>query len=195
MMTLSQVAVLLFLVTDPFGNLPLLLTVLRRLQSTAFRRAVLRETVIAFVVLAIFAWKGDRLLDYLNVTQPSLSIAGGVILAIISLKMVFGQTQEVFEDRYAEDPLIVPIAIPAIAGPAALTTVMLLSKQHGIPLATLLGALALAFLANLTTFLLGRPLAEWLGPRGLSAVERLMGLMLNLVAVDMTMAGIKRFFA
>ncbi|QJD29290.1 MarC family protein [Methylococcus geothermalis] len=193
-MTLAQVAVLLFLVTDPFGNLPLLLTVLRRLDAVAFRRAVLRETAMAFGVLAVFAWKGDRLLDYLNVTEPSLSIAGGVILGIISLKMIFGQTQEVFEDRYADDPLLVPIAIPAIAGPAALTTMMLLSKQHGIPLPTLLGALALVFLASLSIFLLGRFLGQWLGPRGLIALERLMGLMLNLVAVDMTMAGIKRFF-
>ncbi|AAU92008.1 MULTISPECIES: MarC family protein [Methylococcus] len=193
-MTLAQVAVLLFLITDPFGNLPLLLTVLQRLGHAAYLRAVLRETAIAFVVLVVFAWKGDLLLGYLNVTQPSLNIAGGVILTIISLKMIFGGAQETFDDRYANDPLVVPIAIPAIAGPAALTTVMLLSKQQGIPFPTLFTALTLVFLANLTTFLLGRLLGEWLGPRGLTALERLMGLLLNLVAVDMTMAGIKRFF-
>lgn len=194
-MSLTQVAVLLFLVTDPFGNLPLLLTVLQKLEKAAFRRAVLRETAIAFAVLALFAWNGDRLLGYLNVSQSSLHVAGGVILAIISLKMVFGQTQEMFEDRYADDPLLVPIAIPAIAGPAALTTVMLLSNQYEIPLTTLLSALVLVFLVNLATFLLGRPLGVWLGPRGLSAAEKFMGLLLNLVSVDMIMTGIKRYFA
>jgi small neutral amino acid transporter SnatA (MarC family) len=109
--------------------------------------------------------------------------------------MVFGQTLEIFDDRYADDPLLVPIAIPAIAGPAALTTVMLLSNQRQIPFTTLLGALGLVFLVNLGTFLLGRHLGAWLGPRGLSAAEKFMGLLLNLVSVDMIMTGIKRFFA
>ncbi|MEW6039171.1 MAG: MarC family protein [Pseudomonadota bacterium] len=194
-MTLSQVAVLLFLVTDPFGNLPLVLSILQKLENAAFRRVVLRETVIAFMILTAFAWNGDRLLSYLNVSQDSLNVAGGVILLIISLNMVFGQTLEIFDDRYADDPLLVPIAIPAIAGPAALTTVMLLSNQRQIPFTMLLGALGLVFLVNLGTFLLGRHLGAWLGPRGLSAAEKFMGLLLNLVSVDMIMTGIKRFFA
>jgi multiple antibiotic resistance protein len=194
-MSLAEITLLVFLVTDPFGNLPVILTVLRGADDRQYRRIVLRETVLAFAVLLAFAAGGTRILGALNVAQPVLSVAGGVILFLISLKMIFGRTDEMFDERSRDDPFLVPIAVPAIAGPAALTTVIVLTTQQGVALGTAAVALAIVFLLMLATLLPGRWLADRLGSRGLNALERFMGLLLNLVAVNMIMVGAKAFFA
>jgi multiple antibiotic resistance protein len=192
---LYETALLLFLVVDPFGNLPLVLAVLRRLEDRHYRRIVLRETVLAFLVLLLCAWSGGALLVALGVEQSVLKVAGGVILFLISLKMVFGRTEEIIDERFQDDPFLVPIAVPTIAGPAALTTVIVLTTQQAVPFGQVAAALALVFVLNLATFLTGRQLARVLGQRGLNAAERFMGLLLNLVAVNMMMTGAKAFFA
>jgi multiple antibiotic resistance protein len=194
-MSLAEITLLVFLVTDPFGNLPMILTVLRQAEDRQYRRIVLRETILAFLVLLLFAAGGTRILGALNVAQPVLSVAGGVILFLISLKMIFGRTDEIFDERSRDDPFLVPIAVPAIAGPAALTTVIVLTTQRGVALGEAALALGIVFLLMLATLLPGRWLADRLGNRGLNALERFMGLLLNLVAVNMIMVGAKAFFA
>jgi len=180
---------LLFLVIDPFGNLPFVLAVLRKLPARQYRLAVLRELVFAFAILLLFAATGERIFAWLQIEQSSLRISGGIILFLISLKMIFQSAEAIFPDRYADNPLLVPIAVPSIAGPAAVTTVMLL-RSHAQPLAHI--ALALAAVLALTALILlaGRSLKRVLGERGLLALEKFMGLLLNLVSVNMIMQGL-----
>jgi multiple antibiotic resistance protein len=192
-MTLPEQVLLLVLVTDPFGNLPLVLAALGRLDAAGYRRAVLRESLFAFGVLLAIGWGGARLLHAFGITEPALHIGGGVILFLLSLRMIYGDAQGAFNDGYAADPLLVPIAVPAIAGPAAIATVILLRTQQQVPLWQLAAGLLGALLVTLATFLAGRRVALWLGPRGLNALEKLTGLLLNLIAVNMILEGARRF--
>jgi multiple antibiotic resistance protein len=190
----TELAVLLFLVSDPFGNLPLVLATLRNLPETRYRRAVVRETIAAFVILALFAWAGDAILTRFGIAQASLHVAGGIVLFLISLRMIFEGASDITDERYQDDPWLVPIAVPWIAGPAALTTVIVLKTQSHVPLHEVLGALGVVFVMALVIFIFGRRVAGWLKPAGLKAIERFMGLLLCLLAVNMTLYGIKLYF-
>lgn len=192
-MSALELVLLLVLVTDPFGNLPLLLAALGRLDAAAYRRAVVRESLFAFGVLLLLGWGGAGLLQAFGITQPALYIGGGVILFLLSLRMIYGNAQGAFDDGYAADPLLVPIAVPAIAGPAAIATVILLRTQQAVPLSQLALGLLCALLITLATFLPGRRIATWLGPRGVNAMEKLTGLLLNLIAVNMMLEGVRCF--
>jgi small neutral amino acid transporter SnatA (MarC family) len=194
-MSLPEQILLLVLVTDPFGNLPLVLAALGRLDAAAYRRAVLRESLFAFAVLLLLGWGGAGLLRTFGITEPALHIGGGVILFLLSLRMIYGGPQGAFQDGYAADPLLVPIAVPAIAGPAAIATVILLRTQQQVPLGQLALGLLGALLVTLVMLLPGRSIALWLGPRGLNALEKLTGLLLNLVSVNMMLEGVRRFLA
>lgn len=194
-MNAVELVLLLVLVTDPFGNLPLVLSALGRLDAAAYRRAVLRESLFAFGVLLLFGWGGSSLLPAFGIGQPALYIGGGVILFLLSLRMIYGGPQGAFEDGYAADPLLVPIAVPGIAGPAAIATVMLLRTQQQVPLWQLAAALLCTLLVTLATFLPGRRIATWLGPRGINALEKLTGLLLNLLSVNMMLEGVRRFLS
>ena len=193
-MAFTELAVLLFLVSDPFGNLPLVLATLRNLPEARYRRAVVRETIAAFVILALFAWAGDAILTRFGIAQASLHVAGGIVLFLISLRMIFEGASEITDERYQDDPWLVPIAVPWIAGPAALTTVIVLKTQSHVPLQEVLGALGVVFVLALVIFIFGRRVAGWLKPAGLKAIERFMGLLLCLIAVNMTLYGIKLYF-
>lgn len=194
-MNVAEQLLLLVLVTDPFGNLPLVLAALGRLDAAGYRRAVLRESLFAFGVLLALGWGGAGLLRTFGITEPALHIGGGVILFLLSLRMIYGDAQGAFNDGYAADPLLVPIAVPAIAGPAAIATVILLRTQQQVPLWQLALVLLCALLISLATLLPGRRIAVWLGPRGINAMEKLTGLLLNLVAVNMMLEGVRRFLA
>jgi multiple antibiotic resistance protein len=186
-------ALLLFLVVDPFGNLPFVLAVLGNCTPSQYRRAVTRETLLALLVLAVFALVGEQILGYLSIERSSLIVAGGMILFLISLKMIFKSSAEIFESGYRDNPLLVPIAVPALAGPSAATTVMILRTQRQVAVESLLLGLVAVLLAAWLILLAGRPLSAWLGPRGISAMEKFMGLLLNLVAVNMILRGVREF--
>lgn len=192
-MNMLETMLLLFLVIDPFGNLPVVQAVIGDIPWRRYRVVVVRETLIAFLILASFALSGDRVLGYLDIERASLTVSGGVILFLISLKMIFHSASEIFEDDYRDDPLLVPIAVPSLAGPSAITTVMILGTQQQTLLPELLLALSAVFLVTGGIFLLGRRLSVMLGRRGMQAMEKFMGLLLNLVAVDMILLGVKDF--
>ncbi len=194
-MNLVEITLLLFLVIDPFGNLPFVIAVLSRLDARAYLRAVLRELGLAFLVLLAFALFGGAILHYLNIEPWSLSIAGGIILFLISLKMIFRSAREIFADGYSDNPILVPIAVPSIAGPSTITALIVLRTKEQLPLETVLAALVIVFLLACLVFLPGRLLSRALGERGLAALEKFMGLLLNLVAVSMIMRGIRDFVA
>ena len=194
-MDFTELAVLLFLVSDPFGNLPLVLATLRSLPEREYKLAVIRETATAFLVLAIFAWLGEAILTRFGIAQASLHVAGGIVLFIISLRMIFPGRNDAFDEGYQQDPWFVPIAVPAIAGPAAITTVIIVKTQSNVTLVKVLGAIAIVFLLSLAIFVYGRRVADWLKPTGMRALERLMGMLLCLLAVNMTLFGIRLYFA
>lgn len=188
-------ALLLLLVVDPFGNLPFVLAVTGGAPPARYRRIIIRETVLALLVLVAFALAGDLILGYLQIERAALAVAGGVILFLISLKMIFQSVAQIFHDRYGDDPVLVPIAVPSLAGPSATTTVMILRTQQEVGLEALFAALFLVFLVACAIFLLGRRISAYLGQRGLRAMEKFMGLLLNLVAVNMTLVGVKEFLS
>lgn len=193
-MTFLEILVLLFLVVDPFGNIPLVIMLLKDSDDRSFRRTLLRETGIALLVLLFFFFAGGELLRYLNISQDALKVAGGVILFLISVKMIFRSSAEIFLDDKDSGPVVVPIAVPSIAGPATLTTLMILRTRQGAQVLDVLFALILVVLLQLLLFLLGRNLTRLLGRHGLKALEKLTGLILNLMAVSMILTGLSSAF-
>lgn len=190
-MELVEIIILLFIVIDPFGNLPFIIAILENLDRRSYGRAICREMAIAFAVLCLFLFAGDTILSYLNIQQSSVRIAGGIILLIIALQMIFRSASEMFQHEYSSDPLIVPIAMPSIAGPSAITTLIILKTDPGVSSLKVLAALGLVVAATLAVLFSGRLLMEHLGPRVLRALEKFMGMLLSLIAVDMIMIGIK----
>lgn len=116
-----------------------------------------------------------------------------MILFLISLKMIFQSAAEIFDNDYRYDPVLFPIAIPSLAGPSAITTVMILRSQQQVGTEQLLLALLFVFLMTCAIFLLGRRISDLLGRRGIRAAEKLMGLLLNLVTVNMLLLGVRDF--
>lgn len=190
-MQLAETIILLFIVVDPFGNLPFIIAILEQLDTPHYHKAILREITIAFIVLCLFLFAGDTILEHLNIRQSSVRIAGGIILLIIALQMIFRSASEMFQHEYQNDPLIVPISMPSIAGPSAITTVIILKTDHTVPTLHILAALAIVFGLTLAILYIGRFLVERLGPRVLRALEKFMGMLLSLISVDMIMMGIR----
>lgn len=192
-MTLFSAALLMFLVMDPLGNVPLFLTALKSVERSRYRRVIVRELLIALFVLIVFMFLGPYVLKLLGIRGPSLSIAGGIVLFIISIKMIFPNTWQVNENLPEGEPFVVPLAIPLVAGPSALTSVSLIMSREPDRWPTWLVALLLAWLVSSVILLLSTNLARFLGKRGLVAMERLMGMVLTAVAVQMFMDGLATF--
>lgn len=188
---LLSATILLVLVIDPFGNVPLVVSALSATPPTRHARVVLRECLIAYGVLLAFLFGGHAFLALMHLSETSLTIAGGVILFLIALRMVFSHPEGVFGESIGAEPFIVPLAIPAIAGPSALATVMLMASRD--PGNSQVWALALTGAMAVTTLTLVAAgwLQRLLGDRVIRAFERLMGLILTAVAVEMLLAGIK----
>lgn len=194
-MSTWQAATALFLVMDPIGNIPLFLAQLRQLPPARQRLVLVRELLIAYVALVVFLFGGRHLVELLHLRQEAISIAGGIILFLIALRMVFpglgGGGEAAAGDS---EPLVVPLAIPGIAGPSCLAMVLLL--MHGQPDRRLDWLLALTVAWAVTAaILLAAPLLQRLvKERGLVAMERLMGMLLVTVAVQMFLDGLEKTF-
>lgn len=192
---LFSAAVLLLLVIDPFGNVPIVVSVLASVPPGRRLKVVLRECLAAYAILIAFMLGGRAFLKWMQLSEVSLAIAGGIILFIIALRMVFRHPEGVFGDVSGAEPFLVPLAIPSIAGPSALATVMLMVSRDPEHLATWVGALTLA-MAITTLVLIAAPrLQRMLGERGMLALERLMGLVLTALAVQMLLNGVRAFVA
>jgi len=185
--------ILIILVTDPFGNVPLAVGVLQHVAPERRLKVILRECFIAYLILLLFMFGGKAFLDIMRLSEVSLSIAGGVILFLIALRMVFPSAEGVFGDAAGGEPLIVPLAIPAIAGPSALATVMLMVSREPHRLWLWIGAVSLAMLLATVVLASAERIQRIVGERGLRAFERLMGLVLTAMAVEMLLGGIRAF--
>lgn len=178
---------------DPLGNVPVFNVVLSKLDQTRRLKVVARELVIAFFVLLGFLFAGNGFLAFLGLTKPSLHIAGGLLLFIISLRMIFPSRPSHGDEAADEDPLIVPLAVPLIAGPSTIAVLLLLSSSQPGRIVEWVVALILAWL-GVTVLLLGSsPLLRIIGTRGSLALERLMGMILVMLATQMLLDGIRDF--
>ena len=184
---------LLFLVLDPFGNMPIVAEALHHVLPKRRSWVVLRECAIAYGVLLVFLFFGQRLMGLMKLSQTSLGIAGGVVLFLIALRMIFPAPGGMFGEAMHGEPLIVPLAVPAIAGPSSMAMVMLMASQDPGRMWEWSAALTLAMALTAILLLAAARLLESLGPRLVVAMERLMGLVLSVLAVEMLMQGIRDF--
>jgi MarC family membrane protein len=186
-------AFLLLLVLDPFGNLPIVVSSLAGVAPARRRAVVLRECVFAYGILLGFMAGGRAFLEFLQLSETSLAIAGGIILFLIALRMVFHHPEGIFGDTLDSEPFLVPLAIPAIAGPSAIATVMLMASRDPSRIGGWILSLSAA-MAVTTIVLLGADrLQRFLGERGVRALARLMGLVLTAIAVQMLLNGVSAF--
>jgi MarC family membrane protein len=192
-MSLVSAALLLFLVMDPLGNVPPFVSALSRVPPERRTRVLVRELLVALAALVAFLFGGRSALDLLGIREESIAIAGGIVLFLISLRMLFPGSMGGDEDL-AGEPFIVPLAIPFVAGPSALATLLLLAGREGAEPLLLLGALLAAWGASAAILLCAPLLQRALGERGLVALERLMGLLLVALAVQLFLDGLRASF-
>ena len=185
--------ILLTLVADPFGNMPLVNAMMGGVAESRRRFVVVRECLIAYGLLLVFMFGGQSFLALMHLSQTSLSIAGGVILFMIAIRMVFAKLNGTFGNEGEGEPFIVPLAIPLIAGPSALATVMLMASRDPHKVGMWAAAITVTMLVTTVVLLAGTKLHKWLGDHAMHAIERLMGLILTAIAVEMLLAGIREF--
>jgi multiple antibiotic resistance protein len=190
---IAAAAATLFFVMDPLGNIPVFNSVLSRFEPRRRAQITARELVIALVIMLVLLFAGTAILNFLGLTQPSLNIAGGVLLFLIALRMIFpgrGADRAVQAD---DEPLIVPLAMPMVAGPSTIAVLLLLSSTEPERIWEWCTALVIAW-AIATALLTASPfMMRVLGDRGLRAMERLMGMLLVLLATQMLLNGVREF--
>lgn len=192
-MTVTSAAILLFLVMDPLGNIPFFLSALKNVPAQRQTRIIVRELLIALLALVLFLFLGRYALDAMNLSASSLGVAGGVVLMLIALRMIFPTREHVHDEDLSSEPLVVPLAIPAVAGPSSLALVLLMNAQDPTRWPEWLLAVGAAWLATSVILLFGARLSRVMGRRGLMAMERLMGLILVTIAVQMMLTGVADF--
>ncbi|MDD2919272.1 MarC family protein [Rhodoferax sp.] len=190
--TFVSATILLILITDPIGNIPIFANALKHVAPERRARVILREVLIAFLLLLTFMFIGGGFLRVMNLSELSLQIGGGVILFLIALRMIFPPPKVEADERLGE-PLIVPLAIPAIAGPSALATVLLLVSQAPEKRLEWIAALCVTMSVSAVVLVLAERIQRVAGDRFVVALERLMGLVLVAVSIEMLLRGIKTF--
>ena len=193
--SILSTVLLLFFILDPFGNVPVLLTLLKDVDMRRRYRIIIREVLIGLAILLCFLFFGDDFLNIFHLETEAVTIAGGVIFLIIGLKMIFPDPKGAPLFSTEEEPLVVPIALPMIAGPSALATLILLSHNYPDDQQNLLISLLIAWAISTVIFLISPLLYRILKDKGLKALERLMGMLLLIMSVQMFIDGIRGVFA
>ena len=193
-LSFASAVVILLLVMDPVGNIPVFVALLRPVDPTRRTPVILRECGIAFAVLLFFVFFGDAILSLLGLSASALHIAGGLILFLIALRMIFPtEGGGVLGEPVEGEPFIVPLAIPLLAGPSALSALLLLSRSAPNRLGDWFLALTVAWAASAAILLSSGILVRLLRKRGLIAMERLMGMILVMLAVQLFLDGLSRY--
>lgn len=193
-MSLISASLMLFLIMDPLGNTPVFMAIMKHIDRKRQVRILIRELLFALMIMMGFLWAGEQILNFLNLRQEAVSIAGGLILFLIALKMIFPSEGGLAGLAAGEEPFLVPMAIPMIAGPSVLATLMLLAHQDATRMADWSLALILAWGAASVILIAGGFLTRFLGDRGLTAIERLMGMLLIMLSVQMLLDGVANYF-
>lgn len=191
--TFVSATILLILITDPIGNIPIFANALQHVAPQRRARVILREVLIAFLLLLTFMFIGEGFLQLMNLSELSLQIGGGVILFLIALRMIFPPPKGPDTPESMAEPLIVPLAIPAIAGPSALATVLLLVSQAPEKRLEWIAALCVTMTVSAVVLVLAERIQRVAGDRFVVALERLMGLVLVALSIEMMLRGIKTF--
>ena len=189
-MTIASAALLLFLILDPLGNIPVFLSLLKPLPAHRRRIVLARELLIALGVLMAFLWGGKYALELMHLRQESVSIAGGIVLFLIGIRMIFPPPEGLMGELPDGEPFIVPMAIPLVAGPSGMAAVMLMGSNEPGRLGEWSLALFVAWAATAAILFSATYLYKWLGSRVLTAVERLMGMLLVAISVQMFLDGL-----
>ena len=191
-MTIMSAAVMLFLIMDPLGNLPVFLSVLKSVPEERRQKIIVRELLMALVVMMIFLFAGKHILSFLHVRQEAVSISGGIILFLIGIKMIFPGRGSSWADDADEDsePFLVPLAIPMVAGPSLLAALMLITNNEEGRMIEWVIALLGAWFVTAVILFFSNTFFKLLGHRGLIAVERLMGMILIMISVQMFLDGV-----
>jgi multiple antibiotic resistance protein len=191
--TIVSAALLLFLILDPLGNIPVFLSLLRGMPPQRQRLVLARELLIALAVLMLFLWCGKYALELMHLRQESVSIAGGIVLFLIGIRMIFPPPEGLMGEIPDGEPFIVPMAIPMVAGPSGMAAVMLMGSQEPDRMGAWSLALLLAWAATAAILFSATLLYKRLGSRALIAVERLMGMLLVAISVQMLLDGIAAY--
>lgn len=192
--TLLSAFIVLLLVLDPLGSLPVFIPIMRDVPPERRTWVAVREVGIAFAVLAAFMLLGDGFLRVMHLSERSLEVAGGVILLMVAIRMIFSHEGGVYGVPEGREPLIFPLAVPLLAGPSAMATVLLLASRQPERVMSWLGALAAAMAVSGAVLLACDRIRRWVGDSVVAAIEKLMGLVLTAIAVEMILAGLKRYF-
>ncbi len=192
--TFLSAFVLLLLVLDPFGSLPVFISVMRAVAPERRTWVALRESIIALIVLLAFMLTGESFLSLMRLSERSLEVAGGVIMLLISVRMIFATGAEIYASDGEREPFIFPLAVPLMAGPSAMATVLLLASRQPERMLYWVGALTAAMALSAVVLLAANRIRKLIGSSMVSALEKLMGLVLTAVAVEMILAGLKRYF-
>lgn len=193
-MTTLSAAILLFLILDPLGNVPVFLSLLRGLPPRRQRIVLARELLIALAVLFLFLFAGQAILAAMQLREESVSIAGGIVLFLIGIKMIFPGRDGLAGPPSEGEPFIVPMAIPLIAGPSGMAAVILMASNEPTRLADWSLALFIAWVATAAILFSATFLYKVLGHQVLTAVERLMGMLLVALSVQMFLDGVGSYF-
>lgn len=186
--------VLLLLVLDPLGSLPIFASTLQQVTPARRARVALRETAIAYAILVVFMFSGEAFMRLMHLSERSLEVAGGVILLIIAIRMIFTVDGGAYEVMPGREPVVFPLAVPLLAGPSAMATVLLLASRQPERMGAWLLALTLAMAVSGLVLIASDRIRHWVGASVVTAAEKLMGLVLSAVAVEMILAGLKRYF-
>ncbi|CAD83257.1 integral membrane protein of the MarC family [Candidatus Blochmanniella floridana] len=186
--------ILLFLIMDPIGNLPIFMSILKNLNPNRRQIIIIREMIIALLLMLSFLFIGEHILQFLNLQTETVSISGGIVLFLIAIKMIF-PNQEGNTSGFAneEEPFLVPLAIPLVAGPSILATLLLLHHQYPNDTNLLIVALIIAWGFSVLILMLSNLFSRLLGNKGINALERLMGLLLIMISTQMLLDGIRNY--
>ncbi len=190
-MDILSATILLFLILDPLGNVPIFLSHLEKCENRF--KVLARELLLALAILFLFLFFGKQMLEFLHLEQTSVSLAGAIILFIIALRMIFPVSKQYGEEEMGDEPFIVPLAIPLVAGPSILATLILLASKHPDQFNVLAIALFIAWLLSAIILFSATAMQKYLGKNGMIAIERLMGMILIAIAVQMFLDAIRAF--
>jgi len=193
-MSIFEASILLFLVMDPLGNIPLFLVILKNVKKERRRKVIARELLIALLIMVFLLFAGRYILDFLGLSEPSLRISGGIILFLIAIKMIFSGSDYVFSHKTNEEPFIVPLAVPLVAGPSIMATITLLMAHEPARWPEWLLAVIIAWIPASVILIYSYKIFDILSEKVLNAIENLMGMLLTTIAVEMFIKGIKAAF-
>ncbi|MGK5594945.1 MAG: MarC family protein [Parachlamydiaceae bacterium] len=191
-MTLFSIAFMLFLIMDPVGNVSSYLNLVNELPRKRQRWIVIREMLIALAFMLLFNAIGEYIFNILQISHTVVRLSSGLILFLVAIKILFPSVDSPRANLPKGEPFVIPLAIPLIAGPSLLATIMLYA--HEIPgVSLMVGAIFLAWLAASVVLLASPYLKKALGNNGLMACERLMGMILILLAIQRFAEGVQLF--